>query len=65
MKTSFSSDGFASGGKNGNADENDNLNFIQEEIAPGKRKRISYAMEKGNEILIFLIIRNHYGRICC
>lgn len=23
-------------GKNGNADENDNLDFIQEEIAPGK-----------------------------
>lgn len=38
-KTSLSAEMLSTGGRNGNSDENDNLDFIHEEIAPGMNKR--------------------------
>lgn len=52
MKTSRSNDMLSTSGRNGNSDENDNLAFIREEIAPGtKVDKVSVAMIKLNYFL--------------
>lgn len=58
MKTSRSNDMLSTSGRNGNSDENDNLAFIREEIAPGtKVDKVSVAMIKLN--YFFTTIRHH------
>lgn len=49
IKTSRSNDMLSTGGRNGNSDENDNLAFIREEIAPGMDvDKVSVAIIKFN-----------------